>query len=116
METLSAPAPTAGVEAALAHALHLLAADPALAAEQAREVLAAAPGHPGAELVLGMADTAQGDFDAAQQRLDRLARAQPRSAMTWLELARARIGAGRWVDALACAERAVVLQPALPGA
>lgn len=116
METLSAPAPTAGVEAALAHALHLLAADPALAAEQAREVLAAAPGHPGAELVLGMADTAQGDFDAAQQRLDRLARAQPRSAMTWLELARARIGAGRWVDALACAERAVALQPALPGA
>ena len=53
METLIAPAPTAGVEAALAHALHLLAADPALAAEQAREVLAAAPGHPGAELVLG---------------------------------------------------------------
>ena len=30
METLIAPAPTAGVEAALAHALHLLAADPAL--------------------------------------------------------------------------------------
>ncbi len=116
METLIAPAPTAGVEAALAHALHLLAADPALAAEQAREVLAAAPGHPGAELVLGMADTAQGDFHAAQQRLDRLARAQPRSAMTWLELARASAGAGRRVDALACAERAVALQPALPGA
>ena len=116
MEALIAPAPTAGVEAALAHALHLLAADPALAAEQAREVLAAAPGHPGAELVLGMADTAQGDFHAAQQRLDRLARAQPRSAMTWLELARASAGAGRRVDALACAERAVALQPALPGA
>lgn len=116
METLSAPAPLAGVEAALAHALHLLAADPALAAEQAREVLAVAPGHPGAELLLGMADTAQGDFDAAQRRLDRLARAQPRSAKTWLELARAQVGAGRRVDALACAERALALQPALPGA
>lgn len=116
METLSAPAPLAGVEAALAHALHLLAADPALAAEQAREVLAVAPGHPGAELLLGMADTAQGDFDAAQRRLDRLARAQPRSAKTWLELARAQVGAGRRVEALACAERALALQPALPGA
>ncbi|WP_343122282.1 tetratricopeptide repeat-containing sulfotransferase family protein [Thermomonas fusca] len=116
MQTMTAPAPTADVERALANALQLLVADPALAAEQAREVLTVAPGHPAAELLLGMADTARGDFDAAQQRLDRLARAQPRSAMTWLELARARTGAGRRVDALTCAERAVALQPVLPGA
>lgn len=113
---MSAPAPVADVERALAHALHLLAADPALAAEQAREVLAVVPGHPGAELVLGMADTAQGDFDAAERRLDPLARAQPRSGHTWLALARARIGAGRRTAALPCLERAVALQPGLPGA
>lgn len=108
-------APAASVEAALAHAWQLLESRPDLAEAQAHEILAVAPGHPGAELVLGMAAAAQGDGAAAEHRLDRLARAQPRSAMTWLALARVRAAAGRRVDALACAERAVALQPALPG-
>lgn len=113
---MSAQPRTASIEAALAHALRLLDAQPALAAEQANEILAAAPGHPGAELLLGMAANAQGDFARAEAILDPLARGQPRSARTWLELARARIGAGRRVEAMPCLERAVVLQPGLPGA
>lgn len=113
---MSAQPRTASIEAALAHALRLLDAQPALAAEQAHEILAAAPGHPGAELLLGMAANAQGDFARAEAFLDPLSRGQPRSAKTWLELARARIGAGRPVDAMPCLERAVALQSGLPGA
>lgn len=113
---MSAQPQTTSLEAALAHALRLLDAHPALAAEQAQEILAVSPGHPGAELLLGMVANAQGDFARAETLLDPLSRGQPRSAKTWLELARARIGAGRRVDALACAERAVALQPGLPGA
>ncbi|WP_374557388.1 sulfotransferase [Thermomonas sp.] len=113
--TAADAAPAASVETALAHAWQLLESRPDLAEAQAHEILAAAPGHPGAELVLGMAAAAQGDGAAAEHRLDRLARAQPRSSMTWLALARVRAAAGRRVDALACAERAVALQPGLPG-
>jgi len=113
---MSAQPRTASIEAALAHALRLLDEQPALAAEQAHEILAAAPGHPGAELLLGMAASAQGDFARAEAILDPLSRGQPRSAKTWLELAHARIGAGRRVEAMPCLERAVVLQPGLPGA
>ena len=113
---MSAQPRTASIEAALAHALRLLDAQPALAAEQAHEILAAAPGHPGAELLLGMAANVQGDFARAEAILDPLARAQPRSASTWLELGRARAGAGRRTDAMPCLERAVALQPGLPGA
>ncbi|QNN46178.1 sulfotransferase [Thermomonas brevis] len=113
---MSAQPRTASIEAALAHALRLLDAQPALAAEQAHEILAAAPGHPGAELLLGMAANAQGDFARAEAILDPLSRGQPRSAKTWLELARARIGAGRRVEAMPCLERAVALQPGLSGA
>lgn len=107
--------PTIGIEAALAHALHLLDTQPALAAEQAREILVVAPGHPGAELLLAMAANVQGDFARAVAILEPLARGQPRSAKTWLELARAYAGAGRRADALVCAERAVAQQAALPG-
>ena len=77
---MSAEPRTASIEAALAHALRLLDVQPALAAEQAREILATAPGHPGAELLLGMAANAQSDFARAEAILDPLARGQPRSA------------------------------------
>ncbi|MCR6495672.1 sulfotransferase [Thermomonas sp. S9] len=108
--------PLAGVEAALAHALRLLEARPELAAEQARAILEAAPGHPGGELVLGMAETALGEHAAALRRLSALAQAQPGSAMTWLALGRAHAAQGEDAQAQACMERAVALQPALPGA
>ena len=40
--------PTGTLATALGHAVRLLEADPVLAAEQAREILKAAPGHPAA--------------------------------------------------------------------
>ena len=47
--------PTASLDIALAHAARLLASDPALAAEQAREILRVVGDHPLALLVLGAA-------------------------------------------------------------
>ena len=51
----STPDPTGTLETALAHAQRLLQDSPALAAEQAEEILKVAPGHPPAILLLGMA-------------------------------------------------------------
>lgn len=113
---MSTTAPQAGIGTALEHALRLLDTDPALAAEQAVEILRVAPGHPGAELVLGMAELALGQAQAAEARLAALAAAQPRSAATWLALGRARLALAQPTQALPCMERAVALQPALPGA
>ncbi|SHE27781.1 tetratricopeptide repeat-containing sulfotransferase family protein [Thermomonas hydrothermalis] len=113
---MSTTAPQAGIGTALEHALRLLDSDPALAAEQAVEILRVAPGHPGAELVLGMAELALGQAQAAEARLAALAAAQPRSAATWLALGRARLALAQPTQALPCMERAVALQPALPGA
>ncbi|MFN7136530.1 MAG: hypothetical protein ACK4MU_03280, partial [Thermomonas sp.] len=75
--SVEAQAPVAGLDAALAHALRLLETRPELAAGQARAILEAAPGHPGGELVLGMAETALGDAAGAVRRLAALAQAQP---------------------------------------
>lgn len=114
--SVEAQAPVAGLDAALAHALRLLETRPELAAEQALAILEAAPGHPGGELVLGMAETALGDAAGAVRRLAALAQAQPGSAMTWLALGRAQAAQGEDAQAQASMERAVALQPALPGA
>ena len=71
---------------ALAHASRLLALDPALAAEQARAILEAVPGHPQAELLLATAHRLRGDADAALAVLRPLAASQPRAALVHLEL------------------------------
>jgi tetratricopeptide (TPR) repeat protein len=111
---MNAEAPNVGVDAALTHALRLLDTDPALAAEQAREILAAVPGHPGAVLLLGIAANAAGDFKHAVGVLDPLTRAEPKSAKAWLELGVARIGAGQHDLAANALNRAIGLQPGLP--
>ena len=111
---MNAQAPTVGVDAALAHALRLLDTNPALAAKQAREILAAVPGHPGAVLLLGMAANAERDFAHAMAVLDPLTRTQPKSARAWLELGVARIGAGQRDLGAGAINRAISLQPGLP--
>ena len=111
---MNAQAPTVGVDAALTHALRLLETDPALAAKQAREILAAVPAHPGAVLLLGMAANAERDFAHAAAVLDPLTRAQPKSARAWLELGVARIGMGEREIAVGAINRALGLQPGLP--
>ena len=63
------------LEVALAHAARLLAADPAAAEQQAREVLRAVGEHPEALRILGAALRRQGETEAAEQAYLRSVRA-----------------------------------------
>ena len=85
---------SASVNAALAHALQLLATQPALAAQQAQEILTSVPGHPGALLVQGLAANAQQDYAQAIAILRPLVQAQPAAIGAWLALADAYFAQG----------------------
>ena len=116
MSTSTQPGHTASVDEALAHASRLLEVDPALAGEQAVEILRAAPGHPVAQLLLATAHNAQGRSREAVDILLALAAAQPKSARTQLELGVALGRLGRGDEALTALRRAVTLKPDLPTA
>jgi predicted Zn-dependent protease len=72
-----AAAPTGTLEAAMAQALRLLDEDPALAFEQAREILAVHPGHPAALLLQAAAKRRGGDAAAAIALLEPLLQVRP---------------------------------------
>ncbi|MGH8026284.1 MAG: tetratricopeptide repeat-containing sulfotransferase family protein [Pseudoxanthomonas sp.] len=112
----TAAAPTATLETALAHASRLLATDPALAGEQATEIIKAVGDHPMALLVLGASHRARGDIEGALGILRPLAISQPNSAMTQLELGIALGRARQGDEAVAALRRAVKLKPDLPQA
>ena len=108
--------PVGTLEVALAHAARLLGSQPALAAQQANEILAVAPGHPQATLLLGIAHREQGQLDASCETLGALAIAQPRWATAHCEHA-VSLGAARRGDAaVAALRRAVALNADLPDA
>ena len=86
--------PAASVNVALAHGLQMLDTAPALAAQQAHEILASAPGHPAGVLLLGLAASAQRQFAQAVEILRPLVQAQAGSAAAWLALADAQFGLG----------------------
>ncbi|HMB56722.1 MAG TPA: sulfotransferase [Arenimonas sp.] len=108
--------PTGSLEMALEHTARLLESDPALAAEQATEIIRAVGEHPLALLLLGASHTARGQLPQALAILAPLAAAQPRWPMAHLELGFALGRAGRGEDAVAALQRAVALQPDLPQA
>jgi tetratricopeptide (TPR) repeat protein len=83
---VSSPAPTGTLSAALANTARLLGSNPAQAAEQAREIIAAVPGEPRARLYLGAAQRRLGDFPGARRTLEDLVAEQPQVAMVWYEL------------------------------
>ncbi len=104
------------MEAAIAHAMRLLAANPRAAEEQAHEILRVAPGHPGGVLAQGAARRALGDYAGAAAILGPLADAQPRAAEAQYEHALALSGLGRTQEAIAALRRAVALKPLHPHA
>src|SRR5256884_6988349 len=104
------------VDAALAHAGRLLERDPALAAEQASEILKVAPGHPGASLTRGIARRRGGDPAVALAVLEPLAMRQPRWAAAHYELGLTLSALGRSEEAVATLRRSVQLNPDLPDA
>lgn len=112
----TAAGPIATLETALAHASRLLATDPALAGEQASEIIKAVGDHPMALLVLGVSHRARGDIDGALGILQPLATAQPNSALAQLELGIALGRAKQGDEAVAALRRAVKLKPDLPQA
>jgi tetratricopeptide (TPR) repeat protein len=68
---------------ALAHAARLLEAAPALAVEQAEEILKVVPGQPEATRLLARALWASGRLEAALETLRRRTDAEPRDAAAW---------------------------------
>jgi tetratricopeptide (TPR) repeat protein len=103
--------PVGTLEVALAHAAKLLVSDPALAAEQAGEILKAAPGHPVATIILGASHRARGDAPAALAILEPLAREHPGWVSTHYELGLALGLAGRSKAAADALRTAVRLKP-----
>lgn len=116
MSTSPQPEHTASLEEALAHAARLLEDEPALAGEQASEILRAVPGHPIAQLLLATSHNVRGNSREALDILRPLAASQPRSARTQLELGIALGRAGEGDEALTALRRAVQLKPDLPAA
>jgi len=112
----TASEPVGTLEVALAHAARLLKSQPALASEQASEILKAVPAHPPARLILGVARRLQGEWAAALEVLEPLAREQPRWSAAQLELGIALGDAGRGSEAIAALRRATDLQSDLPDA
>ncbi len=112
----AAAEPVGSVDVALGHAGRLLDRDPALAAEQATEILKVVPGHPGAVLILGIARRAGGDAATALGLLRPLAQAQPRWAAAHYELGLTLGSLGHGDEAVAALRRCVQLNPDLPDA
>lgn len=83
---MSASDHTGSVSTALAHTWRLMRSDPALAAEQAAEVLKVASDNPDAHFALGMARAACGDHDGAIQPLRRAADLAPNAPNVWRAL------------------------------
>jgi tetratricopeptide (TPR) repeat protein len=108
--------PTGTLSDALDRAAKLLLTNPALAERQAEEILRVVPNDPRAILVVGMARRRRGDPVGARAVLEPLARAQPRSAQTHLELGMVLAGLGEAEPALAALRRAVGLKRELPEA
>jgi len=114
-DAMLAGSPTASLEVALAHAERLLDTDPALAAEQAGEILRVVD-HPAAWLLLANAQALRGRPEQALEILGPLAAAQPRSARVQFAHGKVLAATGRIGDGIAAMRGAVALKPDLPGA
>ena len=108
--------PTGTIEVALGHAGRLLATNPAMALEQATEILKVAPNHPVATLLLGVAQRSTGHLNSALRTLKALTDAQHQWAAAHYELGRSLGEAGQTEAAVAALRRAVELKPDLPDA
>jgi tetratricopeptide (TPR) repeat protein len=106
--------PTGSLETAMAHALRLLDSEPALAAEQAGEILKAAPGHPAATRLLAAAHSARGHIDKAIDLLTPLVRAHPEAVLARFDLGVALARKGRSQDAIATLRQVLAANPDIP--
>jgi tetratricopeptide (TPR) repeat protein len=105
--------PVGTLETALRHTARLLESTPALAVEQALEILKAAPGHPAATLLLGKALSATGEHARALATLERLVHEQANWALAHYQYGLEVAAHGRGDDAVTALRRAVQLKPDL---
>ena len=105
--------PVGTLAVALAHTERLLASEPALAAEQATEILKSVPGHPAAQLLLGIARRRIGDLGGALAVLEPLAVSQPGWFAAHYELGLAQGAARQGEKAVASLRRTLELKPDL---
>ena len=111
---VNAEASTTSLELALAHAGQLLDSDPALAAQQATEILRVVGDHPRALRLLAAAHSRQGDDQAAVGILGPLARACPDWAQAHRDFGGALARLGRFDEAVAALRQVATLQPEAP--
>src|SRR5258708_27448972 len=104
------------IGAALTQAARLLGVRPDLAERQAREILAVAPTDPRAQMFLGAALRRQGQASEARSVLEPLARGQPKSPQTHLELGLTLQALGEGAAAIAALRYALSLNRELPQA
>jgi tetratricopeptide (TPR) repeat protein len=83
---MNSPDPSGSVATAIAHAWRLMRRDPALAAQQATEILKVEPRHAEAHFALGMAQATSGDHAAAVQSLQRATALDASVAGAWRAL------------------------------
>ena len=100
--------------AVLAHTERLLATRPNEAAEQAEEILRAAPGHPEGVILLACAKRALGETQDALAIFHELTSQRADSARAYLEFGRTLLEAGEADQAILSLRRAVHLEPFQP--
>src|SRR5437763_5982825 len=105
--------PVGSLDSALAHALDRIEGQPALALEQATEILKTVPGHPIATRLVGMGQRRLGDPTAALDTLEPLVRSQPLAGAVHFEYGLALADAGQGEAAVGLLRRSFVLSSSL---
>ncbi|WCL52965.1 tetratricopeptide repeat-containing sulfotransferase family protein [Gimibacter soli] len=103
--------PTGSLATAIAHTSRLLAQNPALAEEQATEILRVVPESPEAALLRAMAVARQGRRDEAEGQFVALLKRLPDYAGAWFELGQFHARAGDMESAVDAVRRAVKEAP-----
>jgi tetratricopeptide (TPR) repeat protein len=116
MSGSAAAEPVGSVDTALAQAVRLLEREPALAAEQATEILKVVPHHPHAILILAAARRSSGDAPQSLALLAPLLKQQPRWATLHYELGMTFSALGRGEEAVGALRQAAQLSPESPSA
>jgi tetratricopeptide (TPR) repeat protein len=112
----SAPEEMGSLEEATKNAAQLLDVNPALAAEQAQEILNAIPNHPPAMFLLASARRLSGNPQAALEILEPLLNAQHKWAAAYFEYGASLGMLGRGDEAIKALLKAVQYQPEHPEA
>lgn len=108
--------PSGTLHVAMAHASRLLKDDPALAVEQAVEILGAVPNHAPAVLLLAAAHRRAGNPEAALRVIEPLVRTESEAAASHFEHGLVLAALGRGDEAIEALRKTVELEPGHPEA